>query len=113
MPGPYIAGSLVTIATYATSAQNPISNPIDGFRDRTGALADPNTVTVKYRRPDGTVVSITYPDIRIVRDNTGLYRTDVDTTGEAGQWTYEWLAPEGDPVQSIAANAFTTSPAPI
>ena len=54
--------------------------------DFAGAVADPGTVVLKVKQPDGTVVTQT-PDV--VRDSTGVYHADLALTA-AGVWAYRW-----------------------
>jgi len=64
-------------------------------------------VTLEYRPGHGQpLVTIIYPDARIVRDGTGLYRSGIDTTPAAVSdvWTYEWIGTGA--VQAPARNAF-------
>lgn len=101
----YPAGSLVTVATYA----GLVSQPTGGFM-RDGVLADPLLVILRYQPGDGAApVSITYPDLRIIRDATGLYRAELDTTGTQGAWPYQWYG-VGD-IQAIRQNAFIVTSA--
>jgi uncharacterized protein YfaS (alpha-2-macroglobulin family) len=63
---------------------------INKFRDFNGVLADPTTVMVKIRKPDGSIVTKPYPtDTEIVKDSTGIYHVDL-STDMAGQWTIRW-----------------------
>ena len=103
MANHYVAGTVVTVATYSGS----VASPTGGFRDRTGALADPAAVKLSYRKPgDAAATVVTYPTAPIVKDAVGLYRADLDTTAGVGMWEYEWMSPPGDPVQAIARNEF-------
>jgi hypothetical protein len=109
MNNTYLAGSLVRVATYA----GDIISPVGGFRDDTGTLADPTTITLKYRPgTEASIVTVTYPAAPVVRDAAGLYHADLDTTGfSTDTWTYEWIG-TGD-VQAIADNAFQVQAAPF
>jgi hypothetical protein len=86
----YISGSLVT--STAT------------FKDRTGALADPATITLKYNKNGGAVTTVVYPATPIVRDGVGVYHADFDTTGWTSpsdqKWITEWTGTGGG-VQAI------------
>lgn len=77
----YMSGTLVT-----STAQ---------FRDRTGAAADPTTITLKYKKDAGATTTIVYPAAGITKDSTGVYHADLDTTGWAGPglqgWIVEWI----------------------
>jgi hypothetical protein len=75
------------------------------FTNNAGAAGDPTTVTLKYRPPGGAIVPIVYPAAGIVKDSTGNYHADIDTSSAAGIWRYRW---EGtSPVQSAAEAQFT------
>lgn len=115
--GPYTAGALVRVATWYI---DPTSNLLkDGYKDANGNPADPTTVTLKWKTPDGVTHSFNYPAAPIVKSPTqqgvtvGLYQADLDTTGLPGDWWYEWLAPAADPVQSIQSAVFKVNPAPL
>lgn len=96
----YPAGSLVTVATYT----GPVDDPVGGFL-LAGVLADPDFVTLQYQPGQGaSLVVVTYPDVRIVRDGTGLYRANLDTTGTRGPWPYGWFGTGG--VQAAMTSAF-------
>lgn len=109
MNNTYLAGTLVRVATYA----GDIISPVGGFRDDTGTLADPTTITLKYRPGvSASVVTVIYPAAQIVRDDAGLYHADLDTTGaQSDTWTYEWIGTGN--VQAIADNTFQVQAAPF
>ena len=99
----YLAGNIVRVATYSGT----IASPVGGFQDQNGVPADPTTVTLSYRPGPGTsVIAIIYPDARIVKDGTGLYHADLDTTGTSpsATWTYEWSGTGA--IIAAADNAF-------
>ena len=103
MPGAfYTSGSLVrTLCTFANSA---------------GVTSDPSVVTLKYRPgPGATTVVVTYPSAPIVRDSTGVYHADLDTTGWFGvsalQWTIEWLGT--GTLQAIGTDTWQILPEPL
>jgi hypothetical protein len=116
--GPYVAGSIVTAATWWL---NPSGTLLDGFRDRNGAPADPVTVTLKWWTPDGSSHTLSGSPSSLptglVRSPTmqgvslGLFQSDLDTTALPGEWQYQWQAPQGDVVQSIAIGTFVVTPA--
>ena len=107
MANSYIAGTLVRVATYTGTVEAPVG----GFRDLNGNLADPPVVTLTYRtREGGPLIVVTYPDARIVRDDTGLYHSDLDTTGAfATEWAYAWTGIGGS-AQVVAENYFNVRP---
>jgi hypothetical protein len=58
----------------------------------TNTLADPGTLTLTIKAPNGTLTIYTYgTGPEIVRDSTGVYRGIV-ATNDDGQWWYEWAA---------------------
>lgn len=71
-----------------------------------GVATDPTTVILKYRKPfDTTITTVTYPSAPIIKDSVGNYHADLDTTGQSGNseaWVYEWMSPQGDPVQAVS-----------
>lgn len=91
----YMSGSLVR--TTAT------------FTDVTGALADPTTVTLKYRPGAGAaVVTLTYAGSQLTKLSTGVYYADLDTTSwvTAGSVTVtlEWIGTGA--CQAVATDTF-------
>jgi hypothetical protein len=87
----YVSGSLVQVATYAGT----VASPIGGFRDNNGNLADPSIVILKYKPgAKSMTVTVQYPTAPIVKDSIGLYRANLDTTGQIipiDEWIYEWI----------------------
>lgn len=77
----YLSGTLVT-----TTAN---------FANKNGVPTDPDTITLKYKHGSNAVVTVAYPTSPIVRDTTGAYHADLDTTGWTGPgnelWTAEWI----------------------
>src|SRR5262245_59455198 len=62
------------------------------FRTHLDVLADPGTVSLRYIKPDGTLVTLEYPtDTDLVRDSLGVYHVDV-TVDMAGDWAYNWTS---------------------
>lgn len=55
------------------------------FRDDTGALADPTTVTLKVLKPDGTTTTYAAP----THASTGVYEQDV-TFADGGDYWLRW-----------------------
>ena len=80
----YISGSLV--------------RETGSFADITGAPADPDTVTLKYRTSSpgalSAITALTYAGGGLTRSATGVYYHDFDTTGYTGSapqtWQMEW-----------------------
>lgn len=59
------------------------------FRDVDGNLADPDTVSVYIKSPDGPVEDVTAD---AVASGTGEWYVDYDTTGaESGVWHYRFV----------------------
>jgi hypothetical protein len=91
MANSYLTGSLVRVATYSGT----IAAPVGGFRDVNNALADPTIVTLKYKPgAKANTVIVVSPSAPIVKDGTGLYHADLDTTGlliPLDEWTYQWI----------------------
>lgn len=119
--GPYTAGTLVRTATWRV---NPTTGALeDGYRDQNGNPADPATVTLKWRTPDGQAHTLSGSPsslpVGLARSPTtlgvslGLFQADLDTTALPGTWNGEWMAPPGDPVQSIQAWSWVVDPAPV
>jgi hypothetical protein len=84
------------------------------FADITGTAADPGTVTLKYKTGAGSTTTVTYPSSPIVKDSTGNYHADFDTTGWAGPdnllYAVEWTGTGA--VQAIGADYWqVTAPA--
>lgn len=66
------------------------------FTSITGTIVDPDVVTFSYQVQGQTEYTYTYtngtgdPTNTIVRDGTGLYHADIDTTGAPGNWVWRW-----------------------
>jgi len=75
----------------------------ESFTDlTTGLLTDPATVKIQWEVvPNGTgspgsITVWTYLGTgSIVKDSTGKYHADLDTTALSGQWQGEWIVPPG------------------
>lgn len=94
----YMSGTLVrTTATFTNIA---------------GAAADPTTITLKYQTGAGAVTTAVYPAAPVVKDSTGVYHADLDTTGWAGAGPVtqvaEWIGTGA--VQAIAADSWQVIP---
>jgi hypothetical protein len=65
------------------------------FTNVSGVVADPTTITLKYRRGSGSITSVLYPTAPIIKDSVGNYHADLDTSGFAGPgqelWLTEWI----------------------
>lgn len=89
----FLAGSLVRVTVTFTLAD--------------GTPADPDTVTLRYQPfPGADITEITYPgDTRIIREDTGTYHSDLDTTGSPGdEATFVWIGAGN--VQAAAEGTF-------
>jgi len=62
------------------------------FRNAAEALADPSTITFKYRKPGGgAITTVTYAGGGVTRSSTGVYYVDLSPTDdEHGIWTFRW-----------------------
>jgi hypothetical protein len=61
------------------------------FRDTDGDLADPTTITLVVREPDGTRTTYVHgTDEEVVKDATGLYHFS-HTPDSVGRWGYRWV----------------------
>lgn len=98
MVNTYMSGSLVRTTAAFTNAA--------------GQAADPTTITLKYRSGAGSTTTVTYPTAPIIKDSTGNYHADLDTTGWAGPdpllWLTEWIGT--GTVQAIASGAWLVTP---
>lgn len=62
------------------------------FRNFAGDLADPDDVTVKYRRIGTAAVTKVYgDDIEVVKSSTGIYYIDITPDRASSIWAYKWL----------------------
>lgn len=98
------AGQIVRLLNYSGT----VSDPVGGYRDGTGTLVDPTTVTVKVKTPDGTTTA--YTGVQLTKDGVGLYHLDLDTTALSGEWTFAWSST--GPQTYEYAN-FIVDPAPV
>lgn len=60
------------------------------FRDKTLALSDPATVTLRVEKPDGTIVGPWTWPAEVTRESLGLFFRE-HTLDAAGIWTAEWI----------------------
>jgi hypothetical protein len=61
------------------------------FADSTGAAVDPNAVGLAYDVAGGAETVLAYP-AAIVKDSTGNYHYDIDTTPAPGAYKYRWYS---------------------
>lgn len=84
MASPYDVGNLVRVSVVFTA--------LDGI-----TFLDPTTVTLAYDVLDqlgqvkNAVTNWTVTAGQIVKDSTGHYHADLDTTAKPGVWDYRWL----------------------
>jgi hypothetical protein len=82
------------------------------FKDVNGNVADPSTITLKYKIGSASTVTVVYPAAPITRSGTGVYLAELDTTGYAGPdpqlWATEWIGTGA--VQAIAADYWQVTP---
>lgn len=63
------------------------------FKDENDVVADPSTVTFVYETPAGAVTELVYgTDAEVVKDSTGVYYVNLDTTGVPGTWKYRFFS---------------------
>jgi|SRR5690606_12147698 len=61
------------------------------FKNSSGVLTNPTSVTVTVREPDDTKTTYTYgTDPEVVRDSTGIYYISI-VPDAAGPWGFYWL----------------------
>jgi hypothetical protein len=70
------------------------------FRDATGALADPTSLTLKVRNPAGTITTAVYPASPVARLSLGSYRADISLT-TTGMWVIEFDAADLPQVEGV------------
>jgi hypothetical protein len=85
------------------------------FTDVSGSPADPSEVVFGFQVGSNPVKQVAYGNPAswgtIVRDSTGNYHVDVDTTGLAGVWTYVWASSGG--VQTKGEGQMMVNPATV
>lgn len=61
------------------------------FKNKSNVLVNPTTVQVKVKQPDLTETTYIYGvDPEVVRESTGIYYINLDTTGKSGTWYVKW-----------------------
>jgi hypothetical protein len=60
------------------------------FRNAAKALADPTTVTLVVRAPDGVETSYAVGGGVVIKDSVGMYHGDVSLT-KSGRWAWKWV----------------------
>ena len=65
------------------------------FKNDQGQLADPSTVTFRYRAPDGNLTSMVWtnavPGTDITRVSIGVFSAKVPITQAGGAYSWHWL----------------------
>lgn len=55
-----------------------------------GTAADPGSLTLRLRQPDGTALAYDYgTDAEVIKDSTGHYHADI-ALDQAGVWLWRW-----------------------
>lgn len=62
------------------------------FRDSSGAVIDPTTVSLAFKTPaDVKTTRVYLTDDELVKDSTGAYHVNLSAT-ENGTWYYRWFS---------------------
>src|ERR1035437_2443030 len=94
----YVSGTVVRLHT------NPaLTPPGIPFTSIAGTVVNPDVVTFEWTFQGQTPVTYTYttgstppdPSLMIVKDSTGVFHVDLDTTGYDGTLTYAWSGKPG------------------
>ncbi len=63
------------------------------IKDKHGTLIDPSSLNVKIRNPSLVDTTYTYGvHAQVVRESTGIYYINIDTTGTTGTWRAKWTS---------------------
>lgn len=85
------------------------------FSNADGTPVDPTTVAFAYQVGTGPVRQVTYgtsqPWGAITKDGTGLYHVDIDTSGQAGIWSWAWGCSGG--IQTRTEGQLQVNPATV
>lgn len=77
------------------------------FKDKHGTLINPTAVEVTIRYPDLSETTFVYGvDAEVVRESTGVYYINIDTTGLAGDFDAKWVSTGVG--QGVSQTSFTT-----
>lgn len=72
-------------------AEGQIVTVTGTFKNSLQVLTDPSVVLLTVRTPDEVEVTYTYlVGAQIAKTSTGIYTSDLDTTGKRGLWIYTW-----------------------
>lgn len=76
-----------------TPGRKTVNSPVRvaaNFQDEDRVDIDPDTVTVKFYSPSGTISTYVYlTDAALIKASTGDYYIDF-TPNESGRWYYRW-----------------------
>ena len=62
------------------------------FKTSSGTLVDPTSVFFRYKVGNGAVTQEAYGGGIVLKESTGVYYVDIDTTGKPGKWIYRWYS---------------------
>jgi hypothetical protein len=75
------------------------------FKNSSGVVADPTAVLFKYKKPDNTIIQLTYGvDVALVKDSVGNYHVDIDAN-QHNIW--KWKFYSTGTVQAAKIGEFT------
>lgn len=106
---------MTTPPTYNPTAINPMDGSLltlvgTFVLASTGLPTDPTTITVKVNI-GGVTTTYVYPNAFITKVSTGVYSVEIDTTGNPGPGTCEFIGTGA--VQAPNAYSWFTTPKPI
>lgn len=72
-------------------AEGQIVTVTGTFKNSSLVLTDPSVVLLTVKTPDEVETTYTYlVGAQISKTSTGIYTSDLDTTGKRGLWIYTW-----------------------
>lgn len=72
-------------------AEGQIVTVTGTFKNSLQVLTDPSVVMLTVKTPNEVEVTYTYlSGAQIAKTSTGIYTSDLDTTGKRGLWIYTW-----------------------
>lgn len=72
-------------------AEGQIVTVTGTFKNSSLVLTDPSVVLLTVKTPDEVETTYTYGvGAQIAKTSTGIYTSDLDTTGKRGLWIYTW-----------------------
>jgi len=82
------------------------------FTDISNAAVDPTVVNLTWSVDGGATTTWVYQGAgSIVKDSTGNYHADLDTTAKPGVWAYRWWSTGSG--QSAANTTFQVTASPV